>query len=106
MGILERVAQILESGSIENIGLQQRLTVYKKREKRLSENFSTSNTVGNDEYMDNAGEVADMWVNLVVDIATFCGEPLEEAIVKDVRQTVFDSVEDSVGYANDGLVFA
>lgn len=97
MAISNTVNRLILSGTINNIGIQQRLRTYRKSERKLAAEFSGRNVVGNLEYQEKATQVANDWVNLVVDIASFSGEPMDRSDVKDIRETLHASVSDSVG---------
>lgn len=95
MGIPERIGKIIESGNVANVGLQSRLVRYKNLEKGLSERFP-NNVHGCDEYVSAADQVARAWVELVVDLATFVGEPMDSHAKEDILSTVMTSVQESV----------
>lgn len=102
MGISEKVSQLIKTGSINNIGIQQRLHKYKRTERKLAKDYAGRSVMGNEMYRMRATGLANSWVDLVVDISAFSGEPMGKSAIRDIRDTLCESVYDSVG---PGLLF-
>ena len=93
--IFNHIHATIEEGRSNNLGLNAKLVLYKKKERELSAKYSHGKDVGK-AFVKDAHEVGERWLEIIVDIACKEGSVLDKEFIEDLRETYRSAVQDLV----------